>query len=423
MERIIFPQGIPKEQESLHAYLQKGGYQALRKALHTLSPQDLVNEITKSGLCGRGGAGFPTGKKWAITKQTQAQPKYVVCNGGEDEPGSIKDRLLMETRPHLVLEGVLLASICVGARQAYLYINTNYQTVIRKMEQAIAEAERAGYLGEKILGSDVSLDVVIIKAPTNYVAGEDTAVLEVIEGKAPLPRPKPPYPATQGLFGQPTLVNNVETFANVPLILARGAEWFRSIGTDESPGTMIFCLGEEVNKPGAYELPFGTPLRYLIYDCGGGLKGNKKLKAVQPGGPSTALLAPDRIDIPLDHKSLVEAGSALGCGIVHLIPEDACMVEETIHIAKFFARECCGQCPACRMETGTLVALLEKVRQGQGGGAIFDQFAKVIDFNRGKGYCSLINMPGPPIQSALKLFRPDFEHHLQYGTCPSASNV
>jgi NADH-quinone oxidoreductase subunit F len=407
------------EEETFAAYLSRGGYEALRRTLTQLSPQQVIDEIGNAGLRGRGGAGFPTGKKWAIARQVESDLRYLVCNGGEDEPGSIKDRLLMEHRPHLVLEGMILASYAVGAQRAYLYINKTFDKSIQKCETTIGEAQAAGYLGKNILGSGFDLEVRLQTAPTNYVAGEDSAALEVIEGKEPLPRQKPPYPATRGLFGKPTVVNNVETLANVPPIISRGANWYRSLGTAESPGTMIFSLGEEVNRPGGYELAFGTPLRHLIYECGGGLRRNKPLKAILPGGPSTAFLTADRIDLPLDHKSLIEAGSAIGCGVVSLIDTGSCLVEKTLDIAQFFARESCGQCPACRMETSMLAALLEKVQKGTGNAAMLDQFAKVLDFNKGKGYCALISMPGPPILSALKLFPEDFAYHLEHGTCPA----
>lgn len=419
MEGILFPRGVVEGREGLEEYRSRGGYKALEKALTDLSPEKVIQEISDSGLRGRGGAGFPTGKKWAFTRECAELPHYVVLNGGEDEPGSKKDRLLMENLPHLVLEGVILASYAVGASKAYLYINREYEEATSNMARALAEAQEAGYWGEKILGSDFSLEILAAPAPPNYVAGEDSAALEVIEEKSPLPRQKPPFPATVGLFGKPTAVNNVETLANVPPIISRGANWYRAFGTPESPGTMIFSLSEELNRPGIYELPFGSPLRFLIEACGGGVKGGKAIKAILPGGPSSAFLPADKIDTPLDHNSLRAAGSSIGCGVVHLVTEGCCMVEETLRIADFFAAESCGQCPACRMETNMLAAMLKKVQQGQTGPAILEQFSKVISFNKGKGFCNLINMPAPPIESALRLFRSDFEFHLAHGRCPS----
>jgi NADH:ubiquinone oxidoreductase subunit F (NADH-binding) len=338
-------------------------------------------------------------------------------NGGEDEPGSKKDRVLLENLPHLVVEGVILSAYAIGASKAYLYINARYDDATKSITDALDEAKAAGYWGKNILGGNFTLDVEIVAAPHNYVAGEDTAVLEVIEGRKPLPRQKPPFPVTVGLFGKPTSVNNVETLANVAPILLKGAEWYRKFGTAESPGTMIFSLGDDVNRPGVYELPFGTPLRYLIEECGGGLKSGKKIKAIMPAAPSSAFLAPEKIDTPLDHNSMRDAGSALGCGVVKLISEGTCLVEEVLRIADFFTAESCGQCPACRMETNTLSMMMKKVQAGQGGQPMLEQFSKILAFNKGKGFCNLIAMPGPPIESALKLFPADFEAHLTTGKC------
>jgi NADH-quinone oxidoreductase subunit F len=418
MEGVLFPRGTVEGREALNEYRKREGYAALTRALKELSPEAVTREVSDAGLRGRGGAGFPTGKKWTFTRECSEQPHYVVLNGGEDEPGSKKDRLLMEKLPHLVIEGVVLAAYAVEATKAYVYINEEYKSATQSMADAVAEAKKEGYWGKDILGSKFSLELLLAPAPPNYVAGEDTAALEVIEGRQPLPRQKPPFPATAGLFAKPTAVNNVETLANVPPIVAKGAKWYRTFGTSESPGTMIFSLNEKVNRPGVYELPFGTPLRFLIEECGGGVKGGKPIKAILPGGPSSAFLPPEKIDVSLDHNSVREAGSSIGCGVVHLVTEGECIVEEILRIAEFFAAESCGQCPACRMETNMLAAMLKKVQQGQGAPALLEQFGKVIQFNKGKGFCNLVNMPGPPIESALRLFRSDFEFHLANGRCP-----
>jgi NADH-quinone oxidoreductase subunit F len=403
---ILFPEGKPTKRETFEEYCLSGGYEALRKSL---SPEAILNEVSASGLRGRGGAGFPVGRKWTVARETPNQPRYVVCNAGEDEPGSFKDRTLIEHRPHLVLEGTILAARAIDAEEAYFYLNETYDESIARIGTAIVEANAAGLVG--------SLKVSIQRAPTVYVAGEDSAAIEVLEGKEPKPRQKPPFPASAGLFGKPTVVNNVETLANIPPILQNGASWFRGYGTAESPGTMIFCLGDEMKNPGAYELPLGTPLRKLYEGEGGGLKSRKKLKAVLPGGPSCAFITSDQLDVPLDPESLKRAGSSLGCGVMRFYSEDTCMVDETLRIAQFFARESCGQCPACRMETMMLSTMLERIHQAKGDPALFDQFQKIIDFNRGKGFCALINMPGPPIMSALRLFRDDFDYHLRHGAC------
>jgi NADH:ubiquinone oxidoreductase subunit F (NADH-binding) len=420
MEGILFPRGIVEKREALEDYRLRGGYAALAKAIKA-TPEEVIKEVSNAGLRGRGGAGFPTGKKWSFTRECAEEPHYLVMNGGEDEPGSKKDRVLMENLPHLVIEGVILAAYAIGASKAYLYINANYEAAIKSITNALAEAKDAGYWGENVLGNNFSVGIEITPAPHNYVAGEDTAALEVIEGKKAWPRQKPPFPVTVGLFGKPTAVNNVETLANVPPILLHGADWYRGFGTADSSGTMIFSLNEDVNRPGIYELPFGTPLRHLIEAYGGGMKGGRKIKAIMPAAPSSAFLAPDKIDTPLDHNSMREAGSALGCGVVKLVPQGSCIVEEVLKISEFFTAECCGQCPACRMETNTLTSLLKKVQQGQGGQAILEQFGKILAFNRGKGFCNLISMPGPPIESALKLFPEDFAAHLSTGKCPAAN--
>ncbi len=407
MEGILFPRGVVEGLGGLDAYRSRGGYDALGR-LKELSPQDVIAKVEASGLRGRGGAGFPTGRKLALTLECPETPHYVVMNGGEDEPGSKKDRVLMENVPHLLLEGIILAAYAVRAEKAYLYINHGYRAATGAVETAMREAREAGYWGDDVAGSGFAVELVIVAAPSNYVAGEDTAALEVIEGKEPLPRQKPPFPVTEGLFGKPSLVNNVETLANIAPIVARGPEWFRSFGTGDSPGTMIFSLGDEMERPGVYELPLGTPLRHLVEECGGGLKDGKRIKAILPGGPSSGFLLPDSLDLPLDHGSLREAGSSIGCGVVKILTEDDSVVDEVARIADFFAKESCGQCPACRMETNMLAALIKKVQQGEGSDALTEQFGKVIAFNKGKGFCSLINMPGPPIESAVRLFPEEF---------------
>jgi len=418
MEGILFPHGVPEGREELKKYQSRDGYEALAKALKS-SPEDLIKSVSDAGLRGRGGAGFPTGKKWQFTREAPEQPRYLVLNGGEDEPGSKKDRVLLENLPHLVIEGAILSAYAIGAAKAYLYINANYDVAIKSINDALSEAKNGGYWGEDIFGSHFNIDFELIPAPHNYVAGEDTAVLEVIEGKKAWPRQKPPFPVTVGLFGKPTSVNNVETLANVAPIVRNGADWYRRFGTAESAGTMIFSLDEDVNRPGVYELPFGTPLRYLIEDCGGGMRGGKKIKAIMPAAPSSAYLSPEKIDTPLDHNSMRDAGSGLGCGVVKLVAEGTCIVEEILKISEFFTAESCGQCPACRMETNTLTSLIKKVQAGQGGQPMLEQFGKVLAFNKGKGFCNLIAMPGPPIESALKLFPGDFEAHLTTGKCPA----
>jgi NADH-quinone oxidoreductase subunit F len=397
-------------------YARRGGFEALRRALASGKPSAVTEEVAKAGLRGRGGAAFPTAQKMALCAQAEGAEKYVVVNGGEDEPGSFKDRKLFEYAPHAVLEGALLAAYAIGASRVIFYINETYEEARRRVNYAINEARSVGWLGEEIQGSKFTVAAETFAAPTPYVAGEDTAALEAIEGKPPKPRQKPPYPVTVGLHGKPTLVNNVETLANLPPILLHGADWFRSIGTAESFGTMLYSMNSEWERPGVYELPYGAREGELLDNLAGGLKGGARLRAILPGGPSSAFLLPDP-DRPLSPEALRAAGSSIGCGVMRGYGEGTCMVEAALEIARFFERECCGQCPACQMETKALAATLDKVRQGQVPAAALEQIPKLLAFNKGKGFCSLINMPGPPLLSAIQLFRSDFDSHLATGHC------
>jgi NADH-quinone oxidoreductase subunit F len=416
---ILFPSGVPQTPrvaESLPDYRRRGGYKALALAIGRGNPAAIIEEIRTAGLVGRGGARFPAAKKMELCAQAEGEPKYIVVNGGEDEPGSQKDRTLLECVPHAVLEGVLLAAYAVGASKAFFYTNEHNTVALQRIDEAVKEAASVGLVGERILGSKFSVEVESRPAPSPYVAGEDTAALESLEGKPPLPRQKPPYPVTVGLFGKPTLVHNVETLANLPPIIRNGAAWYRGFGTPESPGTMLFSMNDEWQRPGVYELPYGAREGELLDELAGGLNGGVRLRAILPGGPSSAFLLPDP-DRPLSPEVLQAAGSNIGCGVMRGYAEGTCMVEATLAIARFFEKESCGQCPACRMETAMLANTLDKARQGQVGKQALDQLPRVLDFNKGKGFCSLIGMPGPPILSAIRLFPEDFEAHLKTGTC------
>ena len=415
---ILFPSGIPEHKETLADYRRRGGYDAFCRVVTHDQPSSVIQEIEAARLRGRGGAGFPAARKMALCAQAEGKHKYVVVNGGEDEPGSFKDRTLLEYIPHAVLEGALLAAYAVGAAQVFFYTNEGYSEARERIWEAIEEARMAGFIGDEILGTRVSIDVDTKAAPTPYVAGEDTAVLEVLEGREPKPRPKPPYPVTAGLFGQPTLVHNVETLANISPIILHGAKWYLGFGTGESPGTMLYSMNDEWARPGVYELPYGAREGELTGELAGGPKNGARLRAILHGGPSSAFLLPDP-GRRLSPESLRAAGSSIGCGVTRGYAEGTCMMEAALEIASFFAKECCGQCPACRMETSNLATILDKVRQGQAPARILDQIPKLLDFNKGKGYCSLINMPGPPLLSALKLFPEDFEAHLKTGSCPA----
>ena len=408
---LLLPTKKGDDREGLQDYRNRKGYEGLRLARQK-EPREIVEAIVESGLKGRGGAAFPAGRKWQLLPQNATQNRYLVVNGGEDEPGSFKDRYLMEHYPHLVLEGAHIAAFALNIGEIFLYVNETFDASQRSLKEAFEELATSGLLN----GLEIDLDFFC--APQAYVAGEDTAALEVLEGKPPIPRKKPPYPVESGYQTCPTLVHNVETLANVPFIVREGSESYRNIGTPESPGTMLFYLNEDFEHPGVYELPFGTPLRHLVEALGGGLKGGKGIKAILPGGPSTAFLPGDMLDVRLEPEALVEAGSILGCGNVRLIPEEACMVEVTLEIAEFFARESCGKCPQCSMETNAFVTILKKIQASEANPAMLQQIENVANFSRGKGDCSLIHMAAAPVLSAVKYFPADFEAHLDGKGCP-----
>jgi len=403
--------------ESLAEYTATGGYDALRHALQELGPDGVMRAVADASLTGRGGAAFPTARKWELMR-AGAAPRHLVANGGEHEPGSRKDRVLLTTHPHRVLEGMALAGLATGATTGHLYLIEDMNDALAACERAIAEAQAGGLLGEAIAGSEVTFTVSIARAPTSYVAGEESAALEVIEGRAALPRAKPPYPGESGLFGRPTTVNNVETLAHVPGIVRHGATWFQKLGSEGSAGTMLFTLDDAVVRPGVYELPLGATFRDLIEGCGGGLRHGARPRAILPA-TSAAFLDAGALELAMDHATLRAHGSSLGCGGVTIVPEGACVVERVREIAHFFRDEQCGQCPPCRMETSTIAAVLDKVMAGEAG-EYTAQIERIAGFTAGKGKCSLIEMAAAPVLSALRLFPADFRHHADNGTCPFA---
>lgn len=395
-----------------NAYRECGGYEALTRA-RDLSPDAVLGEVLRANLRGRGGAGFPTGKKWEFVS-ARSGVKYLCCNAAEDEPGTFKDRYILKRNPHLLIEGTILSAYAVGASVAYLYINGTFADELVLMEEALDESRSAGLWGE---GSPFPVELKIAKSPGTYVAGEETALLEVIEGRAAAPRQKPPYyPAVRGLFGAPTVVNNAETLCHVPFIVRNGAEWFRAIGSSDSPGTMIFTLTGDVRRPGLYELPLGVPLRSLIEERGGGVK-NGRVKAVFPGGPSNSLVTDRDLDVPLDFESLKRIGSGLGTGAVIVMDETACIVEETEKYARFFAKESCGQCPPCTLGTAHLADLLKKIEEGGGTQKDVDLVGQVSGMIKGRGYCYLLTGAALAVESAFVNFQEEFVAHVKEGRC------
>lgn len=395
-----------RRSQDLGAYREEGGYLALERALRELSPGHVLAEVESAGLRGRGGAAFPAARKWRLAADQEADEKYVLANGGEHEPGSDKDKFLVESYPHKVLEGMLLCGYATGARSGYLYLIEDMEGPIASAERAIAQMREAKLLGQGLLGSTFGFEVQIHRAPTTYVAGEETAAMESIEGRAAKPRVKPPYPGEHGLFGAPTTVNNVETLAQVPFIVRNGAAAYRAFGTEESSGTMLFTLGADTNRPGVYELPFGSSYRDLIYGCGGGPKSGNRIRAILPA-MSCAFLSADHLDEPISVEGMAAHGTSPGCGGVRTIEEGEDVVARVLDIARFFMAEQCGLCPPCRMETNQIVHILQGVLAGTEP-AYEQKLRKLTAFARGKGRCSLIEMAAAPVLSALELFAEDF---------------
>ncbi len=397
--------------QSFAEYEAEGGFQALRDVLRQRNPEWVREQVELARLRGRGGASFPTARKWTLAAQTEAKQRYAIANGGEHEPGSSKDKYLVAFYPHKVLEGLLLCAFATGASIAWVYLIEDMETQILAVERALAELEAEGLTGNRILGSEFSCEIRVHRAPPTYVAGEETAAIDSIEGGEGKPREKPPYPGQAGLHAMPTTVNNVETLAHVPGILRMGGDAFADIGTEQSTGSLLFTLGEGVERPGVYELPFGSTYRQLIDDCGGGLANGRRLRALLPA-LSCAFLRPEQLDTPISYESLAELGTSPGCGGVQLWFEDEDVVAKTLEIATFFQREQCGQCPPCNMGNAQYLNILLAVSEGRPGdfeGAI----RNVAGFIKGRGRCSLISMATTPLLSALELFGEDFRARAQ----------
>jgi NADH-quinone oxidoreductase subunit F len=407
-----------RETIDIEAYRNEGGYQALEKVLRQNKPLEVIEEIKRSGLRGRGGAGFPTGKKWEMVATHRESERYFVCNAGEHEPGTYKDRHLLRHNPHQLLEGIAIGAFSVGAKESFIFMNGAFADEIELVKQAIQDARREGFLGSNILGTGFSCDIQIFIGPDSYVAGEETALLEAMQGREAKPKHKPPfYPTVHGLYGKPTIVNNVETLSNIPHILSHGVEWFRSFGTKTCPGTMIFSISGDVIRPGVYELPLGIPLRKLIYEYGGGIKDGRALKAVYPGGPSQAFLTPKDIDVPMDFDSLKAVGSGLGSAGVIVLDDTNCMVEQAMKFCNFFKDESCGQCPPCKMGTRYLHQILEKIEAGHGKPEDLQTLQQLSGFVKGRGDCTVITGAAVAVECSLRHFNDEFESHIKEHRC------
>src|SRR5579883_3454670 len=404
--------------DTLEVYRQHDGYRGLEKALKEYQPDELVEMVKKSGLRGRGGAGYPTGMKWSFLAKND-KPRYLCCNCDESEPGTFKDRMLMEKNPHQLVEGVIICSYACRVTTAFIYIRGELPYAARQVEKAVQEAYAAGYIGQNILGSGYSLDVIVHRGAGAYICGEESALMESLEGKRGYPRLKPPFPAAIGVYGGPTVINNCETLSTLPPLIMAGADNFATFGTEKSKGTRLFCLSGHVKKPGVYELPLGTPMRTLIYDeaYGGGILGNKQLKAIIPGGSSAPMLAPDKLDTPLDFEAVAAAGSMLASGGMIIIDEDTCIVGAILRMTEFYRDESCGKCTPCREGTYWLVELLERLEHGHGLAKDIDLMRDICDNISGKTLCPLGDAATGSIVSGIKLFREEFEYHVLHGRC------
>ena len=403
----------------IDAYMKVGGYEAWKKCIKELSPDQVVQELKTSGLRGRGGAGFPTGVKWDKVLNHRVKERYFVCNAGEHEPGTFKDRHLLKTIPHQLIEGCLIASHTAQAKASFIYVNHEYEEERENLGKALAQARERGFVGKNILGSGIDIDLEVFEGHGSYVAGEETAMLESMQGRPAMPRQKPPfYPTDYGLYGKPTLVNNVETLCNIPRILHKGAAWFTQVGTEKCPGTMMFSLSGAVNRPGVYEMPMGVTVRELIEQCGGGVPDGRQIKAVFPGGPAFSMVTADQLDLPMDFDSLKKAGTGLGSAGVIVVDDATCMVRQTLKFSNFFKDESCGQCPPCRMGTINLATLMAKIEAGEGTQKDLDSLLQLCGFVKGTGYCTLVTGASVLVQSSVKLFRHEFEEHIRLRHCP-----
>ncbi|WP_346354786.1 NADH-quinone oxidoreductase subunit NuoF [Azotosporobacter soli] len=417
--RIVLDHCGQIDATSINEYLALGGYRALEKVLFEMSPDEVIQEIDASGLRGRGGGGYPAGRKWSQVKKQSEPVKYVVCNGDEGDPGAFMDRSIMEGDPHRMLQGMMIAGIACGAEAGYIYVRAEYPLAISRLETAIEEARAYGLLGENILGTGKKFDIKINKGAGAFVCGEGSALTASIEGKRGMPRVKPPRTVEQGLFGKPTVLNNVETFANVPLIIQKGADWYKSIGTENSSGTKAFALTGNIQNTGLIEVPMGTTLREVIFDIGGGMRDGAAFKAVQIGGPSGGCLTSEHLDLPLDFDSLKKAGAMIGSGGLVVMDEHTCMVEIARFFMNFTQHESCGKCVPCREGTKRMLQILEGIVAGQGTLEDIDMLLELADMITSTTLCGLGKSAAFPVVSTIKYFRDEYESHVLEKRCPA----
>ncbi len=405
--------------EDINEYIALGGYKALEKALVQMSPQEVIDVIKESGLRGRGGAGFPTGVKWEFTAKAQGEQKYVCCNADEGDPGAFMDRSILEGDPHSVIEAMAVAGYAVGANQGYIYVRAEYPVAVKRLDTAIKQAVERGLLGKSILGTSFDFNLEIRLGAGAFVCGEETALMTSIEGKRGEPRPRPPFPAVKGLWEKPTLLNNVETYANIPQIIIKGAEWFSGIGTEKSKGTKVFAVGGKINNTGLIEVPMGTTLREVIYEIGGGIPHGKRFKAAQTGGPSGGCIPVQHMDTQIDYDSLVQIGSMMGSGGLIVMDEDTCMVDIAKFFLEFTVDESCGKCPPCRIGTKRMLEILNRITGGRGQAGDIEKLEKLAGNIKVSALCGLGQTAPNPVLSTLRYFREEYEAHVNSKKCPA----
>ena len=403
--------------ENIDEYIGHDGYQALAKVLTTMTPDDVIKVISDSGLRGRGGAGFPTGTKWKFAKASKNDVKYVCCNADEGDPGAFMDRSVLEGDPHVVIEAMAIAAYAIGSNQGYVYIRAEYPIAVQRLRKAIEQARAYGLLGKNIFGTDFSFDLDIRLGAGAFVCGEETALMTSIEGKRGEPRPRPPFPAVKGLFAKPTILNNVETYANVPRIILNGADWFASMGTEKSKGTKVFAVGGKIINTGLVEVPMGTTLREVVYDIGGGIPNGKKFKAAQTGGPSGGCIPAEHLDVPIDYDNLIAIGSMMGSGGLIVMDEDNCMADIAKFFLEFTVDESCGKCTPCRVGCKRLLELLTKVTDGTATMDDLDEMEKLCYYIKDNALCGLGQTAPNPVLSTLKYFRHEYEEHILEKKC------
>lgn len=404
---------------NINHYIAHGGYRALKRALSEMLPEDIIDEVKRSGLRGRGGAGFPTGRKWEFCRKAPGDVKYVICNADEGDPGAFMDRSILEADPHAVLEGMIIAAYTTGAKKGYIYVRAEYPLAVKRLQIAIEQAREKGFLGKNMLGSDFSFDIEIFQGAGAFVCGEETALMASIEGKRGMPRHRPPFPAQSGLWGKPTLINNVKTYAYVPQIIVRGAEWFSSIGTKNSKGTAVFALTGKVANCGLIEVPMGISLREITYGIGGGIPDGKEFKAVQTGGPSGGCLPAALLDSPVDFESLTAAGSIMGSGGMVVMDEDTCMVDIARYFLDFTRKESCGECVPCRLGTKQMLDILEDITQGKGKPEDIDLLVELGEAVKLGSLCGLGQTAPNPVLTTIRYFRKEYEAHINEKRCPA----